>query len=36
VSVDQVAEVVNIQQGQGDSSELIKEFLGQIDSVLAE
>lgn len=33
VSIDQVKEIVNIKQ-QTDSSEVVKEFLSQIDAVL--
>jgi hypothetical protein len=33
VSIDQVKEIVNIKQ-QTDSSEVVKEFLSQIDDIL--
>jgi len=33
VSIDQVKEIVNIKQ-QTDSSEIVKEFLSQIDDIL--
>ncbi len=33
VSIDQVKEIVNINQ-QTDSSEVVKEFLSQIDDIL--